>query len=134
MAYKKKIPVDLDCPLRLTQSLIGAKWKPCILDELRHAQCLRPSELCRRLPDAPARVLAIQLKELVEDGLVQKRQISECPPHSEYSLTRIGESLLPLIDNMIRWGKVNFDLFMKKNSVCSSPEGQISQFKGEKNA
>lgn len=114
MAYEKKIPVDLDCPLRLTQSLIGAKWKPCILDELRGGKSMRPSELCRRLPGAPGRVIAIQLRELLEDGIVRKRRISESPPHSEYSLTEIGESLLPLIDHMIEWGGRNFDLFLRK--------------------
>lgn len=114
MAYEKKLPVDLGCPLRLTLSLIGSKWKPCILDELRNAGTLRPSELCRRLPDAPARVLAIQLKELVEDGLVAKRLVSATPPHSEYSLTASGKSLVPVIDHMISWGAANFDLFKKK--------------------
>ncbi len=114
MAYKKKIPVDLDCPLRLTLSLIGSKWKPCILDELRKGEPMRPSEVCRRLPDAPARVLAIQLKELVEDGLVARRLISVSPPHSEYSLTAAGRSLLPVIDQMIHWGSANYDLFIKK--------------------
>ena len=42
--YQRKIPVDLDCPLRLTMSLMGSKWKSCILDELRHGP-LRPSAL-----------------------------------------------------------------------------------------
>ena len=42
--YERKIPVDLDCPLRLTLSLIGSKWKSCILDELRHRP-MRPLEM-----------------------------------------------------------------------------------------
>lgn len=121
MAYEKKLPVDLDCPLRLTLSLIGSKWKPCILDELRNEEHLRPSELTRRLPDAPARVLAIQLKELVEDGLVAKRLISASPPHSEYSLTALGRSLVPVIDHMISWGSANYDLFTRKFG-CRAPE------------
>lgn len=116
MAYEKKIPVDLDCPLRLAQSLIGAKWKPCILDELRGGKALRPSELCRRLPDASPRVLAIQLKELLEDGLVSKRRARQCPRHSEYSLTELGASLMPIIDQMINWGELHFDLFLRKFS------------------
>ena len=69
--YERKIPVDLDCPLRLTMSLIDSKWKSCILDELRHRP-LRPSELHKLFPEATPRVLDIQLKELVEDGLVSK--------------------------------------------------------------
>lgn len=120
MVYEKKIPIDLQCPLRLTQSLMGAKWKPCILDELRDGKVLRPSELARRLPDAPPRVLAIQLKELLEDGLVSKRVKSESPPHSEYTLTDTGRSLLPIIDHMINWGSNHFDLFVSKFSCFKS--------------
>lgn len=49
--YERKIPIDLDCPLRLTMSLIDSKWKSCILDELRY-QAMRPSELHKALPEA----------------------------------------------------------------------------------
>lgn len=87
--YERKIPVDLDCPLRLTMSLIDSKWKSCILDELRHRP-LRPSELHRQLPEATPRVLDLQLRELVEDGLVAKTIYAELPPRSEYSLTELG--------------------------------------------
>lgn len=134
MAYERKIPVDLDCPLRLTQSLIGAKWKPCILDELRGGKALRPSELCRHLPDAPPRVLAMQIRELLEDGLISKRQISESPPHSEYNLMETGRSLLPVIDHMISWGALNFDLFVKKFAHKSSGDDYWVAKKGDEDA
>lgn len=111
--YERKLPVDLDCPLRLTMSLIDSKWKSCILDELRH-QALRPSELHRLLPEATPRVLDLQLKELVEDGLVTKMIYPELPPRSEYSITALGMTLIPIIDAMIDWGNQNAALFEKK--------------------
>lgn len=111
--YERKLPVDLDCPLRLTMSLIDSKWKSCILDELRH-QALRPSELHRLLPEATPRVLDLQLKELVEDGLVAKMIYPELPPRSEYSITALGMTLIPIIDAMIDWGNQNAALFEKK--------------------
>ena len=111
--YERKLPVDLDCPLRLTMSLIDSKWKSCILDELRH-QALRPSELHRLLPEATPRVLDLQLKELVEDGLVAKTIYPELPPRSEYSITALGITLIPIIDAMIDWGNQNAALFEKK--------------------
>ena len=111
--YERKIPVDLDCPLRLTMSLIGSKWKSCILDELRH-RSLRPSELHKLLPEATPRVLDLQLKELVEDGLVSKTIFPELPPRSEYSITELGKTLIPIIDAMIDWGNKNTELFEKK--------------------
>lgn len=114
MAYEKKIPVDLDCPLRLTMSLIESKWKSCILDELRSGAPMRPSEIHKCLPEAAPRVLDIQLKEMVEDGLVTKTIYPELPPRSEYTISEIGESLLPIIDAMLRWGEDHYDIFEKK--------------------
>ncbi|MDE5786073.1 MAG: winged helix-turn-helix transcriptional regulator, partial [Duncaniella sp.] len=52
-------------------SLIESKWKSCLLDELRSGTEMRPSQLHKCLPEAAPRVLDIQLKELVEDGLVE---------------------------------------------------------------
>ncbi len=95
--YERKTPVDMNCPLRLTISLIGAKWKSCILDELRH-RSLRPSELHRIFPEATPRVLDLQLKELAEDGLVSKTIYPELPPRSEYTITPLGRTLIPIIE------------------------------------
>lgn len=111
--YERKIPVDLSCPLRLTMSLIDSKWKSCILDALRNTT-MRPSELHKALPEATPRVLDIQLKDLVDDGLVKKTIYPELPPRSEYSITELGRSLLPLLDAMIDWGEKNQKLFENK--------------------
>ncbi len=121
MAYEKKIPVDMDCPLRLTMSLIESKWKSCILDELRGGGPLRPSEIHKQLPEAAPRVLDIQLKELAEDGLVAKTIYPELPPRSEYRLTPLGASLLPIIDAMLRWGEEHMALFEKKYACREEP-------------
>ena len=111
--YERKIPVDLNCPLRLTMSLIGSKWKSCILDELRNKK-LRPCELHKLFPEATPRVLDIQLKELVDDGLVSKTIYPELPPRSEYAITPLGMSLIPILDAMIGWGEKNAEVFEKK--------------------
>lgn len=111
--YERKIPVDLDCPLRLTMSLIDSKWKSCMLDELRH-RALRPSELHKLFPEATPRVLDIQLKELAEDGFVSKTTYHEVPLRTEYTLTELGRSLLPIIDAMIEWGNRNTEVFERK--------------------
>ena len=111
--YERKIPVDMSCPLRLTMSLIDSKWKSCILDELRD-RALRPSELHKALPEATPRVLDLQLKELVEDGLATKTIFPELPPRSQYAITELGRSLLPFLDAMIEWGEKNAAVFERK--------------------
>ena len=113
--YKRKIPVDPSCPLRLTISLIDSKWKSCILDELRYRN-MRPSELHKALPEATPRVLDLQLKELVDDGLVTKTIYPELPPRSEYAISALGMTLIPIIDAMLKWGEEHQDLFEKKYS------------------
>ncbi|WP_302377107.1 winged helix-turn-helix transcriptional regulator [Barnesiella intestinihominis] len=111
--YERKIPVDLSCPLRLTMSLIDSKWKSCILDELRR-RALRPSELHKLFPEATPRVLDLQLKELVRDGLVVKTIFPELPPRSEYALSELGQTLVPIIDALIAWGGKNAAVFERK--------------------
>ena len=119
--YERKIPVDLECPLRLTISLIDSKWKSCILDELRN-HSLRPSELHKIFPEASPRVLDLQLKELVEDGLVSKTIYPELPPRSEYTITPLGMTLIPIIDAMIAWGEQNTELFERKYGCTITPK------------
>ena len=94
-------------------SLIDSKWKSCILDELRY-KSLRPSELHKIFPEATPRVLDLQLKELVEDGLVSKTIFPELPPRSEYAITPLGMTLIPIIDAMLEWGTNNITIFERK--------------------
>lgn len=64
----------------------------------------RPSEIQRILPDATRRVLNVQLKELEDHGMIEKKIYHQLPPKVEYSLTEIGWSLMPIIDAMNLWG------------------------------
>ena len=75
---------------------------------------MRPSEIHKCLSEAAPRVLDIQLKEMVGDGLVVKTIYPELPPRSEYRITELGKSLLPIIDLMFRWGEEYFEVFEKK--------------------
>ncbi len=103
MAYEKKIPFDLSCGIKIAMGVIGGKWKSCIIYDLRHGP-MRPSELMKFYPEANTRVINNTLKELVEYGVVRKTIYPELPPHSEYSLTAVGESLVPLVLAMEKWG------------------------------
>lgn len=85
-----------------------------IQDELRYKP-MRPSELHKALPEAAPRVLDLQLKELVEDGLVAKTIYQELPLRSEYFITTLGMTLIPIIDAMLEWGNKNKDLFERKH-------------------
>lgn len=92
--------------------VIGGKWKSCILLELAKKR-MRPSELHREFPDASPRVIDQQLKELEKHGMIRKKIFAELPPRSEYSITETGETLLPIIKIIEKWGDA-FRPTMKK--------------------
>jgi len=104
--YERKTPLTIDCGLHLTREVLNGKWKPALLNAIS-MNIKRPSEMLRLLPGATRKVLNIQLKELEEHGMVEKKIYSELPPKVEYSLTEIGWSLMPIIDAMNQWGDAN---------------------------
>jgi DNA-binding HxlR family transcriptional regulator len=110
--YEKKIPFDIDCGVKITMEVIGGKWKSCIIQELT-AGTKRPSELHQLFPEASPRVIDQQLKELETHGMIKKKIYHELPPHSEYSITETGMTLIPIIDLIESWGD-NFRPTMKK--------------------
>lgn len=102
--YNKKIPVDINCGFRIALEVMGGKWKPYIIYELLNSP-RRPSELQRILPEASERVITQQLKELVRYGVVEKCVINSVCRHTEYKLTELGCSLIPIIEQMRDWGE-----------------------------
>ncbi|MBB5635032.1 DNA-binding HxlR family transcriptional regulator [Pedobacter cryoconitis] len=106
--YERKIPLPIDCGLHLTKEVLNGKWKPALLNAIS-MDVHRPSELFRLLPEASRRVLTVQLKELEQHGIIKKKIYPQLPPKVEYSLTEIGQTLLPIIDAMNHWGDNNRD-------------------------
>lgn len=91
----------------ITLKVIGGKWKPLILEYLRMQGTKRYSEILRYLEHAPKKTLTAQLRELEEDGIIERNVISTVPRQVEYSLTRHGETLNPVLDAMCEWGYEN---------------------------
>ncbi|RAJ80195.1 DNA-binding HxlR family transcriptional regulator [Chitinophaga dinghuensis] len=106
--YERKTPQDLNCGITVYMKIMGGKWKPCIID-LIHRGCHRPSEMHRQLPEATPRVIDIQLRELEVYGIVCKELQPGFPLRSDYYLTPLGESLLPVISLIDKWGATNAD-------------------------
>ena len=104
--YERKIPLPFDCGLYLTREVLNGKWKASLIYAICE-QIKRPSELQKAMPGATKRVLNLQLKQLEEHGIIAKKIYPQLPPKVEYSLTPLGESLMPLIDAMNHWGDQN---------------------------
>lgn len=83
--------------------LVG-KWKPVILLVLLQEGTKRFSDLKRKLPDISQKMLTQKLRELEEEGIIERIVYPEVPPRVEYSITECGRSLEPLLDAMHSWG------------------------------
>lgn len=93
------------CAMDITMDYIGGKWKTVVLWYLKF-ETLRFSELKRKMPDITEKMLSIQLKALEEDGLVNRDVYGEKPPiRVEYSLTEFGKTLIPMLDEIAKWGR-----------------------------
>jgi len=92
-----------DCPVTLTLEKIGGRWKPLILFNLREGM-RRYGQLRKSIPGITEKMLVQHLRELEADKLVLRLVKPVVPPHVEYSLTARGVSLVPLLNEMARWG------------------------------
>lgn len=92
-----------DCPVSVTTSIIGGKWKPTILFFLESG-ARRFGELQRLIPGTTKKMLIQQLRELEQDQIINRKVFAQVPPRVEYSLTKHGESLRPILQLMSAWG------------------------------
>jgi DNA-binding HxlR family transcriptional regulator len=93
-----------DCPVHLTAEVIGGKWKPLILFYLED-RTRRFSELQRLIPDSTKKMLTKHLRELEQDDVIRRKVFAQVPPRVQYSLTRHGQSLRPVLRLMSAWGR-----------------------------
>ena len=92
------------CAMDVTMHYIGGKWKAVVLWYLRKDK-KRFGELKRHIPSITEKMLSLQLKQLVKDGIVKKKIFAEVPPKVEYSLTEHGKTLIPLLEEISKWGR-----------------------------
>lgn len=101
MKNKKELPL---CPVEITLSMISDKWKVLILRELLN-DTKRFGELRKSIGNISQKVLTSNLRSMEDDGLITRKVYPEVPPRVEYTLTKTGMSLKPVLDSMVEWGK-----------------------------
>lgn len=95
---------DYLCAMDVTMDFIGGKWKTIVLWYLKD-DILRFGELRKRIPQISEKMLSQQLKALEKDGLVTRKVYPQIPPKVEYFLTEEGKSLIPLLQELAKWGR-----------------------------
>ena len=92
------------CPFFTTQRLIQGKWAILIMHYLADDP-VRFNELQRLMPKMTHATLSNQLKQLMEEGLIERTVHSDMPPVVEYSLTVIGRRFKPVLDSIRAFGE-----------------------------
>jgi DNA-binding HxlR family transcriptional regulator len=95
---------DPTCPVCATAEIICGKWTILVIRDLAEGR-RRFCELERSLNGISPRTLSLRLRALEAEGIVERHTFPEVPPRVEYSLTPKGEALVPLIENMRRYGR-----------------------------
>jgi DNA-binding HxlR family transcriptional regulator len=101
MVSKKDLP---PCPVETTLVLISDRWKVLIIRDLLSGT-KRFGELKKSIGHVSQKVLTSNLRAMEADGLVHRKVYAEVPPKVEYSLTKIGLTLKPVLDSMASWGE-----------------------------
>src|ERR1043165_7004674 len=91
------------CPVKLTADIIGGKWKSLIFFYLEGGT-KRFCELRKLIPGMTKKMLTQHLRELERDGIVHREVYAVVPPKVEYSLTKHGATLKPILKLMSAWG------------------------------
>jgi DNA-binding HxlR family transcriptional regulator len=115
------------CAVEACLEVIGGKWKGVILHHLMTRGVLRFNEIQRLKPNLSPRILTAQLRELEHDGVIVRKVYPVVPPKVEYSLSKTGESLKPLIQAMQDWG----DEYLLRANAPISPRAKAAAQRNE---
>lgn len=110
--YKKLVDqadLNAECPVKRLIGVFSGKWHIRVIFELTKVETIRFGQLKSRIGSITNTMLANTLKDLEQNGIVQRVQFNEIPPHVEYSLTPAGKELYPIFYEMALWGSKQSD-------------------------
>ena len=92
------------CPVTACAEILSGKWTILLVRDLSEGRS-RFCELERSLEGISPRTLSLRLRALEEQGIVERKTFPEVPPRVEYTLTEKGQALVPIIEDMRRYGR-----------------------------
>ena len=110
-------------PMSSLQAVLSGKWKILILWYVAFYQVQRFGELMRRLDGITQSTLTKQLRELEADGFLRRTVFPEGPPRVEYTLTELGQSFVPVLEQMLLWSEEH---------LC--PPGYVNPYQDARNS
>lgn len=102
--YTEDLPCTCSCSVDFAFRRIGGKYKGRILWYLHLNSIMRYGEIRKTLTDITPKMLTQTLRELGEDGLINRKEYPQIPPKVEYTLSKTGQELIPFISHLKDWG------------------------------
>jgi DNA-binding HxlR family transcriptional regulator len=99
---RKINPTD-DCPIRPLLCRLGNKWSLLVLLALITNGTMRFNDIYKLIGIISQRMLTVTLRSLEADGVVSRVTYPEVPPRTEYSITKSGEALVQILNNLMEW-------------------------------
>jgi DNA-binding HxlR family transcriptional regulator len=121
----KILYLDDDCPVRNVLDRVGDKWSILIISILGDQGTVRFNQLNQMIGNISQKMLTVTLRTLEADGLVLRTMYPEIPPRVEYSLTPLGESLLPAMEGLTRWAKDNMPAVLASREQYKARTGGV---------
>ena len=118
--YEKKNFTLLRCPIEKGLSMLGGKWKSRILCVLAQQGSIRYGQFKQEMTNITDTALSSALKELIQDGLVNRKQYNEVPLRVEYELTSYGLAAVRLLRPIANWadGSIPTELSRGEMPLC----------------
>lgn len=107
---KSEVAIDRCKTISTVQKLLGGKYKIELLWYIGKCNVRRFGQLRRQIGEITESSLTKQLRELEADGFILRHDFCEVPPRVEYTLTKLGESFLSVLDYMKAWGDENLSV------------------------
>ena len=94
---------EYKCTVAVTLDIFNDRWKLAIIWHLLDGE-KRFKELHEIISEITQKTLTVKLKELEEKNIIHREVYAEVPPKVVYSLTKVGENLKPVLEEMHKWG------------------------------
>lgn len=97
-----------ECPIDTALTVIDGRWKGTIMWRLQDGP-MRTAELRRSIPDITERMLIRHLREMVDDGILERHDARTVPPCVHYSISEYGATLAPVLQSLCDWGRTHME-------------------------
>ena len=113
--YQKKLEDDIRCPLEYGLEVFGGKWNSRVICVLADMGTLRYSAIRKEMGNITDAVLTTTLKNLISNDVVERKSYDQIPPRVEYSLTKKGKSVVPILQSICKWAGIFYKAPEDKN-------------------